>query len=97
MDDQIVSGTQALSSEQENKPAEPGNLTVINGAKLIPRETPETRKLKENYRFFGPVTALYAIFYVLCMFKNHSGITYPFFVAGSLFYFYYAMKRLELT
>ncbi|MBP5281552.1 MAG: DUF4173 domain-containing protein [Lachnospiraceae bacterium] len=96
-ENQNVSGTQALSSGPATNPAEGANLTVINGAKLMNRETEETKKLKENYTFFGPITALYAVFYALCMYKNGSGITFPFFVAGSLCYFYFAMKKLELT
>ena len=68
-------------------------LTVIPGAK----DTEETKKLKENYQFFGPATAAYALFYAFCMYKNESGITFPFFVASSLLYFYYSLKKLELT
>lgn len=35
--------------------------------------------MQEHYNFFGPVTFLYAVFYAFCMFRNGSGITFPFF------------------
>ncbi len=60
-------------------------------------ETPETKRMKENFAFFGPVTFLYAAFYAFCMFKNGSGITFPFFVAASLCYLYFTLSKLELT
>lgn len=75
----------------------PETMKVINGAKPFVRETEETRRLKEKYQTIGPLTILYAVFYALCMYKNASGITFPFFVAGSLGYFGYILKKLELT
>ena len=57
----------------------------------------EPQKLQNHFRFFGPATALYALFYAFCMYKNGSGITFPFFLAGSIYYFCSSMKRLGLT
>lgn len=59
-------------------------------------ETPETRKMRENFSFFGPVTFLYALLYAFCMYQNGSGITFPFFMAGSLLYFCFSLSKLEL-
>lgn len=99
MDEQFVNGAQALATAAANPG--PGNangaFSVVNGDKACSRETRETKKLKENYEFFGPVTALYALFYAFCTYKNASGITFPFFVAGSFLYFYFSMKKLEIT
>ena len=67
-------------------------LTVVEK-----KQTEETTKMKESFSFFGPVTAAYALFYAFCMYKNNSGITFPFFMAGSLLYFCYSMKKLGLT
>ena len=44
--------------------------------------------MRGKYAFFGGATALYALFYTFCLYQNSSGITYPFFVAGTLVYFY---------
>ena len=30
----------------------------------------------------------YALFYTFCLYKNKSGITYPFFVGGTCFFFF---------
>jgi len=61
------------------------------------QETAETKRMKENFGFFGPITFLYAVFYAFCMFRNGSGITFPFFVAASLFYLCFTLSKLELT
>ncbi len=57
-------------------------------------ETIYTQQLKEHFSFFGIGSLLYAIFYTFCLYKNASGITYPFFVAGTLFYFFFSMQKL---
>ncbi len=59
-----------------------------------PEETVFTRKMKSGFPFFGVGSALYALFYAFCLYRNASGITYPFFVAGTLCYFFFSMKKL---
>lgn len=61
------------------------------------QETEYTRRMKTNYGFFAPVTFIYAVFYAFCMYKNGSGITFPFFVAGSLFYLCFCLSKLEIS
>lgn len=60
-------------------------------------DTPETKRMKESFAFFGPVTFCYALFYTFCMFKNGSGITFPFFIAASLLYLCFSLSKLGLT
>ena len=43
--------------------------------------------MRGAFPFFGWASAVYALFYTFCLYKNASGITYPFFVAGTLAYF----------
>lgn len=57
-------------------------------------ETPMTKQMKSQFSFFAPLSILYALFYAFCLYKNASGITYPFFVAGTLCYFFLSMKKL---
>lgn len=57
-------------------------------------DTIYTQKLKEHFPFFSLGSLLYAVFYTFCLYKNASGITYPFFVAGTLYYFFFSMKKL---
>lgn len=87
-----------LAGASAGEPASPQALTVVDGAKKDPKgENKETQEMKENFLFFGPITALYALFYAFCMYKNHSGVTFPFFMSGSLWYFCCSMKKLGLT
>ena len=60
-------------------------------------ETEHSKKLRESFGFFAPVTLLYAAFYAFCMYKNESGITYPFFMAGSLIYMCVCFGKLTIT
>lgn len=60
-------------------------------------DTEYTKKMKGSFSFFGPVTFLYAAFYAFCMYKNGSGITFPFFMAGSLLYLCFSLSKLEIT
>lgn len=53
-----------------------------------------TCRLKEHFPFFGIGSLLYALFYTFCLYRNASGITYPFFVAGTLCYFFFSMQKL---
>ena len=55
-----------------------------------------TKKLKEHFPFFGIGSALYALFYTFCLYKNASGITYPFFVIGTLYYFFFSMRKIGI-
>ncbi len=58
-----------------------------------PEESLFTKKMKSDFPFFGIGSLLYALFYTFCLYKNASGITYPFFVAGTLCYFFCSMKK----
>lgn len=70
---------------------------VAVGVNPPKEDTEYTKRMKQNFSFFGPVTFLYAAFYAFCMFKNGSGITFPFFVAGSLLYLCLCLSRLEIS
>lgn len=67
---------------------------------VLPRKKPVPEKLiymRENFDFFGIATIIYAVFYTFCLYKNLSGITAPFFVAGTLCYFYLCLKKLGVS
>ena len=40
---------------------------------------------------------VYALFYTFCLYKNYSGVTFPFFAVGTLCFFGYFMRRQGLT
>lgn len=54
-------------------------------------------KVKENFHIFGVASFLYACLYAFCMYKNTSGITYPFFVAGSLAFICFCLSKLGIS
>ncbi|MCH5338923.1 MAG: DUF4173 domain-containing protein [Acetatifactor sp.] len=72
------------------------NYTVVQGSRQS-QDTEETSRMKENYGFFGPITFLYAVFYAFCMYRNGSGVTFPFFVAGSLLFLCFSLSKLGTT
>ena len=74
----VVQETNTINQEQ---------ISGQNVVRVVEKtETVETKRLQENYNFFGPVTFLYDVFYAFCMFRNGSGITFPFFLSGTLLY-----------
>ena len=82
---------------QETTSANQGQISGQNVVRVVEKtETAETKRMKEHFNFFGPVTFLYAVFYAFCMFHNGSGITFPFFLAGTLLYGDYLEKRKHL-
>lgn len=69
-------------------------------AYMLPTPKPEseqTKNLKKNYGVLGLGSLLYACFYAFCMYRNGSGITYPFFLIGSLWFYCFCMKKLEVS
>lgn len=92
----FVNGTAAPQPVPPAFGAAPAPCPVVQN-KPRPTETEETRKLKENYGFFGIASFLYAVFYAFCMFRNGSGVTFPFFVAGTLLLLCLFLAKLEIT
>lgn len=88
---------QAIQGQVVPQPAPANqNYTVVQGSRPS-QDTEETNRMKENYGFFGPVTFLYAVFYAFCMYRNGSGVTFPFFVAGSLLFLCFSLSKLGAT
>lgn len=71
----------------------PYSMQPIAGA-IRQEDNVFTKRIKEHFPFFGLGSALYALFYTFCLYKNASGITYPFFVIGTLCYFFCSMRKL---
>lgn len=55
----------------------------------------ETKVMKE-YPVLAIASMLYAAFYTACLYQNHSGITFPLFTAGTMYYFYFCFKHLNV-
>lgn len=54
-------------------------------------------KLIKDYPYFLCITLGYALFYIILLYKNPSGITFPVFTLGTVFYFILCMKKLEIS
>ena len=59
----------------------------------------EENQKKENplFPFMGIGSLIYAAFYTFCLYKNSSGITYPFFVGGTCLFFFFYLKKSWIT
>lgn len=77
--------------EMEIKPVS-GQDEQTAAAAIRKREAP---KPPVPFSVFGAASAGYALFYTFCLYRNASGITYPFFVAGTLFYLFFCMKKFR--
>lgn len=75
---------------------QPGGPTPVPQPTKKP-DTEQTRKMKENFQIFGLASFLYACLYAFCMYRNSSGVTYPFFVAGSLLYICFCFAKLGIS
>lgn len=65
---------------------------------LAPKpQTKETERLKQHFGILGPACILYSCFYALCMYKAGGGISYPLFLAGSLWFYCFCFKKLEIS
>ena len=65
----------------------------------VPREPENAKKQKANplFPFMAVGSLIYAFFYTLFLYRNNSGITYPFFVGGTCFFFFFYLKKCGLT
>lgn len=85
---------------KDGKEGNPADVPPFNGGAFRREnqgDTEETRRMKDNFDFFGPAAFLYGVFYVFCMFRNGSGITYPLFVGGSLLVLYLSLSKLGMS
>ena len=57
-------------------------------------DTEYTKSMRRQFPLFGIGCLLYSAFYAFCLYRNASGSTYPFFVAGTLCCFFFSIKKL---
>ncbi len=87
-----VNMSENIAVENNTVPVQPAPYLVEKK-----QDTVYTKKMKEGFGVFGIASAIYAIFYTFCMYKNSSGITFPFFVVGSLLFLYFCLSKLEIS
>ena len=86
----------AAVAAAEKTPAQPETDQIRRPDPDRERAERSRRFMRKNYAFFGGISALYALFYTFCLYRNASGITWPFFAAGTLVYFGLCMKRFRV-
>ena len=59
-------------------------------------KSPLHSEMKQKFELFGLASSIYALFFACCLYKNTAGITFPFFVAGTVYYFGTCMKQLGI-
>ncbi|MDE7179017.1 MAG: DUF4173 domain-containing protein [Lachnospiraceae bacterium] len=57
-------------------------------------DTVFTQRMRAKFPLFGIGSFIYSAFYTFCLYKNASGITYPFFVIGTLCFFFFCIQKL---
>ncbi len=104
-DNQTV-GTEALTGatgqETGGTEAVTGGMSGTPVRNTVGQTQPKPQTLydtgvRENFHIYGVATFLYACLYVFCMYRNNSGVTYSFFVAGSLVFICYCFSKLGIT
>ncbi len=91
-----VTAAQAVQATAASGISSQSRAAGMPGQPVIP-ETEETKRLKENFWPVAPWALAYSAFYAFCMYRNGSGITFPFFVAGSLLFFCSSFTKLGIT
>lgn len=91
-DTQMPGGAQQVQGGTVQQVPKPSDIVM----QPRPRTLYDT-KVKENFHIFGVASFLYACLYAFCMYKNNSGITYPFFVAGSLVFICFCLSKLGIS
>lgn len=56
-------------------------------------EAPKAQKINPLFPFMAAGSLIYAFFFTLFLYKNNSGITYPFFVGGTCLFFCFFLKK----
>ena len=64
---------------------------------IIENEEQPLRKPNPLFKFMGIGSLIYAFFYTLFLYRNNSGITYPFFVGGTCLFFFLYLRKSGLT
>ena len=71
------------------------NVQKMNTNTVQQAEQTRLKNKAERFQTLGIGCFLYALFYTICLYHNTSGITYPFFAGGTLYFFGCFIKKLR--
>ena len=92
-------GSASHTGDNPTQTSQPWVFTPAAPAAPQPNSLSEEEKEKRirHFRLFSMISVIYALFYTFCLYKNASGITYPFFTGGTLFCFFLSLKKLGIS
>lgn len=76
------------------------NEVTVTNEITVTNEPAEAEKIQDKnplFAFMGIGSLIYAFFYTFFLYKNSSGITYPFFVGGTCLFFFFYLKKSGIT
>ncbi len=89
------------SEEAQEKTMEAGTENNVISGYGIPQPKPQEEKTKwsnpEIIKKTGFASFLYAVFFTFCLYKNWSGITFPFYVAGTVCFCIYIIRKSDCS
>ena len=77
------SNSEAVAAETAGAAKKTQNQPVINRTRV------------EKISKYGLYTLIYAIFTAFCLYKNHRGITFPFFALSTVVYYDLCLRKME--
>ena len=80
-------GSASHTGDNPTQTSQPWVFTPAAPAAPQPNSLSEEEKEKRirHFRLFSMTSVIYALFYTFCLYKNASGITYPFFTGEPSF------------
>lgn len=76
-----------MEERMEKEAGRAGAAEQTSAGKALVQADEHRIFMRKNYAFFGGASALYALFYTFCLYRNASGITWPFSRQEPLFIF----------
>lgn len=73
------------------------NLPELPAVEAPKRESFDKFAKPELISKIAPASLIYAIFFTFCLYKNASGITYPFYVAGTIGFAVYTIRKSGIS
>lgn len=73
------------------------NLPELPAVEAPKRDSFDKFAKPELISKIAPASLIYAIFFTFCLYKNASGITYPFYVAGTIAFAVYTIRKSGIS
>ena len=55
------------------------------------------KRMTDNFRFYSTACLVYAVFFVICLYRNDAGITFPLWAAGTCGFTVIMLKRSDVV